>query len=204
MLEKNNSSENRKQQIMAHATRLFNEHGYEKTSVNTIISEVNIAKGTFYHYFKSKDDLLNEIIDHFYDEQIVEIKQISQDLSLDSFEKINKILKKLINPSSQSSPFPNYIDDDRANKIHSTLEERFRFHFHPILTAVVQGGIDNHVFQLQFPEEVCEILLIGIQGYIHYHLPHFADQLYAYKKLTAIEELFNIVLVNQLGKISLL
>jgi AcrR family transcriptional regulator len=198
------SPEDRKRQIMDTATKLFNDQGYEKTSVNAIINEANIAKGTFYYYFKSKDELLLAIIDNYYTDFVHEIVLISDDPLLNPFVKINSILSKLINPSSQSSPFSNYIDDDRSNKIHSNLEERFRFHFHPVLTKVLQEGVEQGVFTLNYPEDLSEILLIGIQGYIHYHLPHFEDPQYAYKKLKAIEELFNKVLVNPVGKIVLL
>lgn len=137
------SPEDRKKQIMDTATKLFNNQGYEKTSVNAIINEVNIAKGTFYYYFKSKDELLLAIIDNYYTDFVHEIVLISDDPLLNPFVKINTILRKLINPSSQSSPFSSYIDDDRSNKIHSNLEEKFRFHFHPVLTKVLQEGVEQ-------------------------------------------------------------
>ena len=53
----------RKNEILNTAQILFYKNGYEKTSVADVIDAVNIAKGTFYHYFKSKRDLLDQIID---------------------------------------------------------------------------------------------------------------------------------------------
>ena len=43
------------------ALRLFRERGYEHVSVDDIIAATGTSKGTFYHYFKSKDELLGEI-----------------------------------------------------------------------------------------------------------------------------------------------
>ncbi|WP_079910554.1 FAD-dependent oxidoreductase [Paenibacillus sp. 32352] len=43
------------------ALRLFIEHGYEQVSVDDIIAATNTSKGTFYHYFKGKDEILREI-----------------------------------------------------------------------------------------------------------------------------------------------
>jgi AcrR family transcriptional regulator len=188
---------------MTAAIKLFSDNGYEKTSVNRIIHEVDIAKGTFYHYFPSKDELLVQIIDDFYSTFVDEIISISEGSSLNSFEKMNKILRKLIQPGDQPNPFASYIDDDRTNKIHSVLEERFRFHFHPILSHVLREGVEANIFFIEYTEEICEILLIGIQGYLHNHLPQFRDSAYAFRKMKAIEELFNKLLTNPIGKFSL-
>ena len=55
--------EERKNELLETSKKLFFSKGYEHTSVHDIIDAVGIAKGTFYHYFKSKEDLLNEILD---------------------------------------------------------------------------------------------------------------------------------------------
>lgn len=49
--------EERRWELIHAATELFSEHGYEKTSVNDIIQKIGVAKGTFYHYFKSKEEI---------------------------------------------------------------------------------------------------------------------------------------------------
>ncbi|MGW7517496.1 TetR/AcrR family transcriptional regulator [Streptomyces sp. NPDC054796] len=47
--------------LMAAATRLFAERGYDRTSVQEIVEAAGVTKGALYHYFGSKDDLLHEI-----------------------------------------------------------------------------------------------------------------------------------------------
>ncbi|MGM9618817.1 MAG: TetR/AcrR family transcriptional regulator [Oscillospiraceae bacterium] len=47
--------------IIATAWRLFDEKGYDATTVDQIIEECGISKGGFYHYFRAKDDLLEEL-----------------------------------------------------------------------------------------------------------------------------------------------
>ena len=51
----------RKNEIFDCAGELFYTEGYEKTSIQQIIDKLGIAKGTFYHYFSSKFDLLNQL-----------------------------------------------------------------------------------------------------------------------------------------------
>jgi AcrR family transcriptional regulator len=47
--------------LVAVATRLFADQGYENTSVQQIVESAGLTKGALYHYFDAKDDLLQEI-----------------------------------------------------------------------------------------------------------------------------------------------
>ena len=49
------------QRLLASATRLFAERGFERTTVQEIVDAAGVTKGALYHYFGSKDDLLHEV-----------------------------------------------------------------------------------------------------------------------------------------------
>ena len=49
----------RKNEIIDTAAALFTDKGYDQCSINDILNSIGIAKGTFYHYFKSKEDVLD-------------------------------------------------------------------------------------------------------------------------------------------------
>ena len=46
-----------KQEILKTASRLFLERGFENVSIEDVVTEVNLTRGAFYHYFKSREDL---------------------------------------------------------------------------------------------------------------------------------------------------
>ena len=54
--------EKRKQELLQIAYRMFISRGYENTSVDEIIEEAGIAKGTYYYYFETKEQMLEEVI----------------------------------------------------------------------------------------------------------------------------------------------
>ena len=54
---------NRKRQIIQACIKLFSEKGFVETSIQEIIEEAKISKGTFYNYFPSKKDCLIAILD---------------------------------------------------------------------------------------------------------------------------------------------
>ena len=64
-------SEASKRAILSAAHKLIVEKGFEKTSIKEIVQESGLSVGSFYHHFRSKDDLLNEAFLEF-DDQLTE------------------------------------------------------------------------------------------------------------------------------------
>ena len=62
--------DDRRTEILSAAQELFFSKGYEATTVQEIIDAVGIAKGTFYHYFESKVDLLDALIASMTEQQL--------------------------------------------------------------------------------------------------------------------------------------
>lgn len=56
----------KREEIIQKAMLLFFENGYEATSVRMILDQVNGEVGMFYHYFKSKEELFQQVVDYFY------------------------------------------------------------------------------------------------------------------------------------------
>ncbi|HEV2635849.1 MAG TPA: TetR/AcrR family transcriptional regulator [Actinocrinis sp.] len=65
------------ERLIAAATRLFAEHGYESTSVQDVVSAAGVTKGAMYHYFDSKDALLYEIYHRLLAMQAGQLEQIA-------------------------------------------------------------------------------------------------------------------------------
>jgi protoporphyrinogen oxidase/AcrR family transcriptional regulator len=55
------STRKKRDTVLETALQMFVERGFEQVSVDDIIARANISKGTFYHYFKSKEDILEEV-----------------------------------------------------------------------------------------------------------------------------------------------
>lgn len=55
------SPEDRRQEILAAARRLFQVRGYEQTTIDDLLAELGLSKGGFYHHFRSRDEILIEL-----------------------------------------------------------------------------------------------------------------------------------------------
>lgn len=80
--DKGDSMNERKRQVLLIAQRLFAEKGFTATSVQDILDESQISKGTFYNYFTSKNECLLVMLEYAYDEAIIKRREllIGQDI----------------------------------------------------------------------------------------------------------------------------
>ncbi len=86
----------RKNQILDCSKKIFSEKGYYETYVEEVIKEAKVGKGTFYRYFKNKEDLFISLLIKFLNEWE---EAASIDLSTIKPENIDDMLKLLINRS---------------------------------------------------------------------------------------------------------
>jgi AcrR family transcriptional regulator len=68
--------ENVKTRIIENALEQFAQYGYKKTSLDDIVQNVGISKGTIYNYFKNKEDLFKQTVIVEYDNMLSHIKSL--------------------------------------------------------------------------------------------------------------------------------
>ena len=68
--------EERRQEIIDTALKVFYEKGYEKTSISDIAREMHVAQGLCYRYFSSKEELFDTALDQYAQRQVDRISSI--------------------------------------------------------------------------------------------------------------------------------
>ena len=82
--------------IIKESIDLFDKKGFSKTSIQDIVDTIGVTKGTFYYYFKSKQELLMDIHLNYIKELLAEQAVILNDEYLSSKVKINKLIHLII------------------------------------------------------------------------------------------------------------
>ncbi len=80
----------RRNEILDVAQRLMYTKGYEQMTIQDLLDELRISKGAFYHYYRSKQDLLDAMTEHMIDESTSLILPIIQDPVLNALEKLQR------------------------------------------------------------------------------------------------------------------
>lgn len=157
-------SEIRKNEILDVAEELFVTKGYNKTTIIDILDRVGIAKGTFYYYFKSKEEVMDEIIFRVVDRDVEKAETIVKDNNMSPIEKIQTILMsqkaelgdkkdKLI----EQFHAPGNAEMHQRSLVYSVKK------LSPVLAEVVKQGIEVGVFETEYPLEAVEFLMAAAE-----------------------------------------
>ena len=141
--------EERKNEILNTAQKFFYTLGYEKTSVNMIIEELGIAKGTFYHYFNSKVELLDELVDRMA-LHIMNAMEPIVESDLDAINKLNKIFRaaRTIKTDNIDLMIPAmevlYSDENIITRYKMNMKNTERML--PVYIKIINQGIEEKLF----------------------------------------------------------
>jgi AcrR family transcriptional regulator len=156
-------AEVRRTEILDTAQYLYYGKGYERTSVQDIIDEVGIAKGTFYHYFDSKQDLLGALVDRTADQTVQKLVPMINDERLGAIEKFNRFIAdsvemKLENKDVLRQFMQVYYQEDNALMRERTQMESIR-RVAPLLAQVIHQGVAEGAFTSTYPDICAELVL---------------------------------------------
>ena len=149
----------RKNEIIDVAEVLFYSKGYESCTINDILKEVGIAKGTFYHYFSSKEDILDAVLDRIISQMMARIHGSLSSASLNYPERLMQVFLAM--------RVDDIVDDQKRSDIH--MPDNALLHqkalskmiesITPILVQIVEDGIAAKVWECKFPREYMQIFL---------------------------------------------
>ena len=152
--------EKRKQELIRIAYRMFVTKGYEYTSVDEIIEEAGIAKGTYYYYFKSKEQMLEEVIDMMLRAEEDKAKAVLQ-ADLPVPEKIIGIISS-IQVTQDEQTIDDALHEPENIVMHNKIRERVFEMIVPLLSQAVEEGAKEGLFFCDFiPERVRMIIILS-------------------------------------------
>lgn len=150
--------ERRKQELLKIAYRMFIEKGYENTSIDGIIAEAGIAKGTYYYYFESKEATLEAVIEMMIEEEVGRAKAVLE-TSLPVPQKLVSVIYSL-RPAQDEQVIAKALDVTENIVMHDKVNRRIVEEAVPLLTEVVKEGISQGIFECTNIEERVRMLLI--------------------------------------------
>ena len=155
------TKEERRNEIIETAGKLFEEKGYEQTQVQDIVNEIGVAKGLFYYYFKSKDEVMEELADRYADAIIDDVnKLIDKDIS--TFDKINRIFQIFIDSAEKKFGIFMGILNVKNGITHERIFFNVGKKMVPLVTELILSGNDNGECNCSDPKFITEFLVSGL------------------------------------------
>lgn len=148
----------RKQELLKIAYNMFLMKGYDNTSIDDIINEAKIAKGTYYYYFESKEETLEEVINMMINDEVTSAKEILK-MPISIPEKLVRIITSL-RPKKNEQEIQNTLNKKDNIVMHEKINNRIIEEAVPLLEQVVMEGIENKIFNCTHIKERLKMLLI--------------------------------------------
>ena len=162
-------------EIIDAAQMLFYTKGFDVASVNEIINTIGIAKGTFYHYFTSKYDLLNAVIERFITQISESIQPILHNENINAVEKLNTCFRQIGQIKFEKKEFMfellKIMNKDENIILRYKMITRSIEFLTPIISQIIQQGMSEGLFNTEYPLESAEYIL-SISGYLNTKLSH--------------------------------
>ena len=136
-----------KSRIIKAAWNLFYKNGYDETTVEDIIAASKTSKGTFYHYSKGKEALLNSL-SNLFDEKYEELAAVI-DPALPAYDKLlflNHELFYMIETSVDINLLASLYSSQLVTKDKKSLSDKKRFYFKWV-TEILQDGLKSGEFK---------------------------------------------------------
>jgi AcrR family transcriptional regulator len=159
----------RRNEILDAAQRLVYTKGYEQMSIQDILAEVHISKGAFYHYFDSKQALLEALIERMAKQVIQFLIPIVQDDKLPAPEKLHRVFDAASRWKTDRKDvmltLVNVWYADENAILRQKAQAATLPLIAPLLTTIFCQGVKEGTFHTEFPEQISGIVFSLLQNF---------------------------------------
>jgi len=152
-------AEERKNEILDVADELFGKKGFDGTSTNEILEKVGIARGTLYHHFKSKEEIMDALIERYSDRLLGAAQEVAADKTIPLVDRIIRVVMSMNLNSGSSEEIMEHIHRPQNALMHQKIQKMIINGLTPILADIICEGIDQGMFNTPYPYECMEMVV---------------------------------------------
>ena len=153
-------AEVRREEILDAAEKLFAAKGFDNTSTGDILDAVGIARGTLYYHFKSKEDILDGVIQRITGRLMQAAGEIVRQKELPVLERLTKAIMSLNVESEIGHEIMEQVHRPQNALMHQKMQTTLLAGINPILTELVEEGIGQGICRTRYPESVVEMTIL--------------------------------------------
>jgi AcrR family transcriptional regulator len=159
----------RREAFIEVAQQLITTKGYEQMSIQDVLDALETSRGAFYHYFDSKQALLDGVVDRFADMGMATVPPILNDSRMTALQKLERIVVGIAQFKAGQKDFVLALIEVMNSDGNALFRDKIRrmtaSRLMPILSAVIRQGIDEGEFTPSLPEETAQMIVSLVQGY---------------------------------------
>lgn len=155
--------ETRRAELISAARQLFDQNGIEKTQVSQIVKKVGVAQGLFYYYFKSKEEVVEEVMRLTTQELRDQTEAILSAQDVPFYQKLSRYIELYLQIIDQFS-------GDQEENLRSMLEVfqqnamagRAQQLMQEALEALIRQGLEQGALPHNYGQDMAKMVLYGL------------------------------------------
>lgn len=153
--------EERRQELIDTAARLFTEKGYEQTAVRDIVGSLGVAQGLFYYYFKNKEEVFYAVVKQYAGELIAEIAAIIGETATSPLERVHRALDSIDGFLLMEGASWWLRPDAMSERIQIRFYQMVFDTLEPYLADLLSQGVRMGAFQIENELHTARFILSG-------------------------------------------
>lgn len=155
----------KRKELLTIAESIFLEKGYEQASIDDILKASGISKGAFYHYFRSKEEVLVASIENLLDEAVAYLQPTVDDPGLGAMDKFRTFMEQKSKFQTEKLEYAALLgklmqSDVYQQKYVIASSQKMV----PLFAKIIEQGVGEGVFHVSYPYETADILIRAIVG----------------------------------------
>ena len=151
------------------AQRLIQTKGYEAMSIQDLLDQLEASKGAFYHYFDSKQTLLEAVVERFAEGAMASLQPILSDPRLPALTKLERVFAGIASLKAEQKDLMLAIIEVWNSDGNAIVREKVRRLSErimiPLFSAVVKQGLDEGTLHVDSPDETANVLVALMLGF---------------------------------------
>jgi AcrR family transcriptional regulator len=159
----------RRDAFLDSAQRLIQSKGYEAMSIQDVLDDLDASRGAFYHYFESKEALLDGVVERFTDAALAAAEPVLADPGLPALRKLELVIAGIASLKAEQRDLMLRLIEVLNSPANVLFREKIRrltlARMGPVMSQVIRQGAAEGAVKVSAPEEAAWAVLALVQGY---------------------------------------
>ncbi|SDJ50071.1 TetR/AcrR family transcriptional regulator [Salimicrobium halophilum] len=158
-----------KHKIIETSISLFGQRGFKETSIQDIVDQLGLTKGTFYYYFKNKEEILVQIHEQFIDDLLEQQKRIME-RDFSARDKLHALVTMMLRNirTSVNSAMIFFREMRHLSEEKLAYVRKKRDLFQQNIEELVQEGIERGEFRKELRADMVSYMILGITNWSYF------------------------------------
>jgi AcrR family transcriptional regulator len=171
MVRISKTPDERRNELLDAALELFSKKSYQQTAISDIVKKVGVSQGTFYYYFKTKEEIAHELIDRPLTKIQHILEKFVNDPNLTALQKMTGLIAYNLyhfDCENRFGDITSLLNHENNAFLHQKLAVLMIRKFSPMLANIVEQGEAEGIFHTKIsPPMLAEFLFTGYQFWLH-------------------------------------